>query len=300
MVNANTLGGVFTAMITPMKEDGAVDYEGFRRLIRLQIEAGVSGLVPVATTGEAPTLDDAEWDELVKITVKETKAKPVLVMPGTGSNSTKHTVERTARAKELGAGAALVVTPYYNRPNDEGIEAHFRAAAAVGLPVVVYNVPGRTARNIDVSLMEKLARISGIVGVKEASGSISQIADILFTAAAGSKTNGFAVLSGDDGLTLPAMALGACGVVSVVSNLVPEKIVALVKACRSGHFDAARVIHYVLLPLFKAAFLESNPIPIKRAMTLAGLPAGPTRLPLGYLSPDTETRLRQELTRLRI
>jgi 4-hydroxy-tetrahydrodipicolinate synthase len=287
-------------MITPMKEDGAVDYEGFRRLLRLQIEAGVSGVVPVATTGEAPTLDDAEWDELVNIAVKETKTKQVLVIPGTGSNSTKHTVERTARAQELGADAALVVTPYYNRPNDAGIEGHFRAAAEVGLPVMIYNVPARTARNIDGSLMAKLARISGIAGVKEASGSITQIAEILFNTASKPKSGGFAVLSGDDSLTLPAMALGAGGVVSVVSNLVPEKIVALVKACRSGHFEAAREIHYDLLPLFKTAFLESNPIPIKRAMTLVGLPAGPTRLPLGPPSADTETRLRQELTRLRI
>jgi 4-hydroxy-tetrahydrodipicolinate synthase len=286
------LKGAFTALITPMKDNGDVDYEGFRRLVDFQLTAGIDGLVPLGTTGENPTLDEDEEDELIAIAVKLAHGRvPVIV--GTGSNSTRHTVKYTQRAKDMGADAALVVTPYYNKPNDAGLLRHFEAAAGVGLPIVVYNIASRTGRNINAPLMQKLSLIPGIIGVKEASGDLNQMADII----AQNRDTGreFTVLSGDDALTVPLLAIGGDGVISVISNLVPAKVSALVKAGLSGDFAEARRFHYELLPLVKAAFVETNPIPIKTAMGLAGLPAGPTRLPLGPLSPENERLLRTTL-----
>ena len=286
------LKGAFTALITPMKDNGDVDYDGFRRLVDFQLTAGIDGLVPLGTTGENPTLDEDEEDELIAIAVKLAHGRvPVIV--GTGSNSTRHTVKYTQRAKDMGADAALVVTPYYNKPNDAGLLRHFEAAAGVGLPIVVYNIASRTGRNINAPLMQKLSLIPGIIGVKEASGDLNQMADII----AQNRDTGreFTVLSGDDALTVPLLAIGGDGVISVISNLVPAKVSALVKAGLSGDFAEARRFHYELLPLVKAAFVETNPIPIKTAMGLAGLPAGPTRLPLGPLSPENERLLRTTL-----
>jgi 4-hydroxy-tetrahydrodipicolinate synthase len=311
-----TLKGAFTALITPMRDNGAVDYDGFRRLVEFQLAEGINGLVPLGTTGENPTLDDDEEDELIAIAVKLAAGRiPVII--GTGSNSTKHTVKYTQRAKDMGADAALVVTPYYNKPNDTGLISHFEAAAAVGLPIVVYNIASRTGRNISASLMEKLAQIPGIAGVKEASGDVNQMADILHTinkprraaniAAFAAVEFGdvpigsanfnaeFAVLSGDDALTLPLLALGGDGVISVISNLGPARVAALVKAGLAGNFAEARRLHYELLPLVKAAFIETNPIPIKTAMNMAGLPAGPVRLPLGPLSAQSERLIKTAL-----
>lgn len=286
------LKGAFTALITPMKDNGDVDYEGFRRLVDFQLTAGIDGLVPLGTSGENPTLDEDEEDELIAIAVKLAQGRvPVIV--GTGSNSTRHTVKYTQRAKDMGADAALVVTPYYNKPNDAGLLRHFEAAAGVGLPIVVYNIASRTGRNISAPLMQKLSLIPGIIGVKEASGDLNQMADII----AQNRDTGreFTVLSGDDALTVPLLAIGGDGVISVISNLVPAKISALVKAGLSGDFVEARRLHYELLPLVKAAFVETNPIPIKAAMGMAGLPAGPTRLPLGPLSQENERLLRKTL-----
>ena len=286
------LKGAFTALITPMKDNGDVDYEGFRRLVDFQLTAGIDGLVPLGTSGENPTLDEDEEDELIAIAVKLAQGRvPVIV--GTGSNSTRHTVKYTQRAKDMGADVALVVTPYYNKPNDAGLLRHFEAAAGVGLPIVVYNIASRTGRNISAPLMQKLSLIPGIIGVKEASGDLNQMADII----AQNRDTGreFTVLSGDDALTVPLLAIGGDGVISVISNLVPAKISALVKAGLSGDFVEARRLHYELLPLVKAAFVETNPIPIKAAMGMAGLPAGPTRLPLGPLSQENERLLRKTL-----
>jgi 4-hydroxy-tetrahydrodipicolinate synthase len=284
-----------------MRDNGDVDYEGFRRLIRFQLEEGINGLVPLGTTGENPTLDEDEEEKLIKIAVEETKGKVPLIL-GTGSNSTKHMISYTQRAKDLGADAALVVTPYYNKPNDEGLIRHFEAAAAVGIPVVVYNIASRTGRNINASLMERLSRIPGIIGVKESSGDINQIGDIISGAAKKRKDEGkaFSVISGDDGLTLPLISLGGDGVISVISNLVPGKVAALVKAGLSGDFVTARQIHYELLPLVKAVFIETNPTPINAALNLAGLPAGPARLPLGKLDPANTAPLRAAMEGLGI
>jgi len=293
--------GAFTALITPMKDTGEVDYEGFRRIIEFQIGEGIDGIVPLGTTGETPTLDEEEEEKLIKIAVETAKGKvPVIV--GTGSNDTKHMVLYTERAKRLGVDAALVVTPYYNKPNDDGLFRHFEAAAAVGIPVIVYNIASRTGRNIPTPLMEKISRIPGVIGVKEASGDINQMGDVLREIVGPRKAEGktFYVLSGDDGLTLPLMALGGVGVISVISNVVPAKVKAMVSACFAGDFDKARKIHFELLPFTKAAFIETNPIPIKQAVAWLGLPSGPTRLPLGRLSTASEAVLKKAMMDLGI
>ncbi|MDR2186089.1 MAG: 4-hydroxy-tetrahydrodipicolinate synthase [Treponema sp.] len=293
--------GAYTALITPMKESGEVDYEGFRRLVAFQIEQGIDGLVPLGTTGETPTLDEDEEERLIKTAVEEVKGRvPVII--GTGSNSTKHMAIYTKRAKDLGADAALVVTPYYNKPNDEGLIRHFETAAAAGIPVIIYNIASRTGRNIPTPLLERLARIPGITGVKEASGDLNQMGDVINNIKLKRKAQGkdFTVLSGDDGFTLPLAALGGDGVISVISNLVPARVAALTRAALSGSYEEARRIHYELLPLVKAAFIETNPIPIKTAMTWAGLPGGPVRLPLGPLSKNSEAPLRAALEGLGI
>jgi 4-hydroxy-tetrahydrodipicolinate synthase len=293
--------GAYTALITPMHESGEVDYEGFRRLIEFQIHEGIDGILPLGTTGENPTLDEDEEENLIKIAVEAAKGKvPVIV--GSGSNDTRHMVAYTERAKRMGADAALVVTPYYNKPNDDGLVRHFEAAAAVGIPVIVYNIASRTGRNIQTPLMEKISRIAGIVGVKEASGDINQIGDVIREIAIPRRAEGkdFWVLSGDDALTLPLAALGGDGVISVISNVVPAKVKALVTACLTGDFVKARAIHYELLPFVKAAFIETNPIPIKQAALWMGLPGGPARLPLGKLSPASEAVLKKAMAGLGI
>ncbi|MDR0709814.1 MAG: 4-hydroxy-tetrahydrodipicolinate synthase [Spirochaetaceae bacterium] len=293
--------GAYTALITPMKDNGDVDYDGFRRLIGFQIEGGIDGLLPLGTTGETPTLDEDEEEKLIRIAVEETKGRVPLII-GAGSNSTRHMVIYTKRAKDLGADAALVVTPYYNKPNDSGVIKHFEAAAAIGIPVIIYNIASRTGRNIPTPLMERLARIPNIVGVKEASGDINQMGDVIRNIKLPAIQAGrdFVVLSGDDALSLPLMSLGGDGVISVISNLIPGKVAALIRACSEGNFEAARKLHYELLPFVKAAFIETNPVPIKAAMTMAGLPAGPARLPLGPLSNTSEAALRKAVDELGI
>lgn len=290
------LRGAFTALVTPMTDAGDIDYDGFRRLVKFQLEQGIDGIVPLGTTGETPTLERDEQDRIVRIAVEEAKGKvPVIV--GVGSNSTRHTIGNAVRAAELGADAVLVVTPYYNKPTNEGVYRHFAAVAeAVALPIVVYNIASRTGKNIDAPLMDRLSRIPTVAAVKESSGDVGQIADIVQVAAA-RKAEGkaFSVLSGDDAFALPLCALGGDGVVSVVSNLVPARVAALVKACLAGDYAEARRLHYGLSPLFKGAFIETNPIPIKAAMGWAGLPAGGLRLPLCGLSPENEPKLRAAL-----
>ncbi|MCL2067351.1 MAG: 4-hydroxy-tetrahydrodipicolinate synthase [Treponema sp.] len=291
--------GAYTALVTPMKDSGEVDYEGFRKLIAFQIAEGIDGIVPLGTTGENPTLDEGEEDILIEIAVDEARGK-VPVVVGTGSNDTKHMVMYTERAKRMGADGALVVTPYYNKPNDDGLLKHFEAAAKVGIPIIVYNIASRTGRNIPAPLMEKISRIPGIAGVKESSGDLNQMGDIIKEVAAPRKAEGgyFTVLSGDDSFNLPLLALGGDGIVSVISNLLPGKVKALTAAGLEGKFDEARRIHYELLSFMKAAFVETNPIPIKQALSWAGLPGGPTRLPLGKLAPASEAVLRKAMVDL--
>ena len=293
--------GAFTALVTPMTESGEVDYDGFRKLIEFQISEGIDGIVPMGTTGENPTLEENEEEKLIEIAMKTTGGKiPVIV--GSGSNDTKHMVEYVKRAKRHGADAALVVTPYYNRPNDDGLIRHFEAAAGVGVPIIIYNIASRTGRNIPAPLMKEIAKIPNIAGVKESSGDINQMGDIIREIAIPRKNSGgrFWVLSGDDALILPLTSMGGDGVISVVSNLLPAKVKALTKAALEGDFEKARALHYELLPFIKAAFVETNPIPIKQALSWAGLPAGPARLPMGKLSSASEAVLKKSLIDLGI
>ena len=278
------LRGAFTAMITPMNPDGSVDYDGYRKLVRFQLESGIDGLVPLGTTGETPTLDEDEEQKIIDVVMEEVRAfekergVKVPVVIGAGSNNTRDAVRYTERAKKAGADAALVVTPYYNKPSSEGIFRHFEAVSRVGIPILVYNIAGRTGKNIDTPTLSRIADLPNIAGVKEASGSISQMMDVIHTIK--SKHPDFAVLSGDDALTLALTACGGDGVVSVVSNVAPALVTEMVRAALSGDYEAARSIHYRLLPFFKAAFVDGNPTSIKYAMRVKGLPSGSVRLPL--------------------
>lgn len=286
--------GLYTALITPFDEENQLDEEGLRILLKKQVQAGVEGVVLLGTTGETPTLSESEQKRIIEIGVEELSGK-VSVIVGTGSYSTERTIADTRRAEQLGADAALIVTPYYNKPTQEGIYQHFKAIVeATNLPIIVYNVQGRTGQNIATSTLKRIAQLPRIIGVKEASGNVIQMMDVM--AAICNEHPHFRVVSGDDALTLPLMALGGDGIISVVSNLFPEQVKALVEAAAAGDFEKARVLHYQLLPLFHAAFIETNPIPIKAAMRFYGLPAGKCRLPLCDLSAENQERLHEVLT----
>ena len=283
----NIFRGAFTALITPMLADGSVDFDGFRRNVKFQLENGIDGLVPLGTTAETPTLDERpgeEEDKLINIVFDEVRTfekannKKIPVILGAGSNNTKDAVMYCQRAKKAGADAALVVTPYYNKPSKEGIFRHFEAVSKVGIPIIVYNIQGRTGLNIPTELLQRIAELPNIAGVKEASGNVAQMMEVI--AKIKNKKPDFAVLSGDDSLTLPLLALGGDGVISVVSNLNPAIMHELAQAGLDGDMNKAREIHYRLLPFFKAAFVDGNPSSIKYAMNVKGLPAGGLRLPL--------------------
>lgn len=294
------LRGAFTAMITPMKEDGSIDYDGYRKLLRFQMEEGIDGLVPLGTTGETPTLDEDEEQRIIDVVMEEVRAfekergVKVPVVLGAGSNNTRDAVRYTERAKKAGADAALVVTPYYNKPSSEGIFRHFEAVSRVGIPILVYNIAGRTGKNIDTPTLSRIADLPNIAGVKEASGSISQMTDVIDTIK--SKHPDFAVLSGDDAMTLPLLASGGDGVVSVVSNAAPALVSEMVRAALSGDYEAARKIHYRLLPFFKAAFIDGNPTSIKYAMRVKGLPSGSVRLPLVDVHDEAKKIIEEALS----
>ncbi|MBQ1983642.1 MAG: 4-hydroxy-tetrahydrodipicolinate synthase, partial [Spirochaetaceae bacterium] len=281
------LQGAFTALVTPMFEDGSINYEGWRKLIQLQLEGGISGLVPLGTTGETPTLEESpEEEKLIEIVVsevkqykeklaKEGKSREIPIILGASSNNTKDAVKYVKRAKEMGADYALVVTPYYNKPSDEGIFRHFEEVSKVGMPIIVYNIAGRTGKNINTNLLCRIAELPNIAGVKEASGDINQMMDVV--AKISRVKPEFSVLSGDDGLTLPLIAAGGDGVISVVSNIAPSLVTELVTKALEGKVAEAREIHYRLLPFFKADFVDGNPTSIKYAMNYKGLPAGSVR-----------------------
>ncbi|HII07298.1 MAG TPA: 4-hydroxy-tetrahydrodipicolinate synthase [Methanotrichaceae archaeon] len=279
--------GVLPAIITPFKEDGELDEEGFRGNIEFFGEAGVSGIVPCGTTGESATLTFEEHKKVVEVAVDSSQ---VLVVAGTGSNNTSEAVELTKHAKDAGADAALLITPYYNKPNDRGMMAHFRAVAeSCDLDLILYNVPTRTSINLKPELVAELAKIENVVGIKEASGSLSQVSSIIEM----TQDEDFVVLSGDDNLTLPIMALGGKGVISVVADVSPRKMVAMVDAMLKGDLNEARRMHYQLAPLARALFLETNPIPVKTATGMIGLAAGPLRLPLAPMSEKNDEKLKE-------
>jgi len=264
--------GAYTAIVTPFNRDGSVDYGKLRALIDLQIAAGIDGIVPVGTTGESPTLGFPEHEKVIEVTIDACRGR-VKVIAGTGANSTSEALDVTRFALKAGADGTLQVTPYYNKPNQEGLYRHFSAVADLGLPVVLYNVPGRSAREIDVATIARLAKHPKVVAVKEAAGSVDRVSQIL-------RACDITVLSGDDPLTLPMMAIGAKGVISVVSNIAPKPVADLVHAALAGRWDEARQLHLRYYGLFTTMFIDTNPIPVKAAMAMAGLIEEVYRLPL--------------------
>jgi len=284
--------GVFPAIITPFQKDNTLDVDGLKRNIEFFEVSGISGIVPCGTTGESATLSFEEHKKVVEVALDCSKFP---VIAGTGSNNTREALELTSHAADAGADAALLITPYYNRPNDSGLFEHFRVIAEkCDIPLILYNVPKRTGVDLKPELVARLSKITNIVGIKEASGSINQVSQII------EKTLGsdFTILSGDDDMTLPIMALGGKGVVSVVANVAPKKTVALVEAAGKCDLETARKLHFQIAPLIRAMFLETNPIPVKTAYRLMGLAAGPLRLPLASMSIENEKILKDVLDRL--
>ena len=282
--------GSIVAIVTPFK-DGELDEEAYRELIEFQIEKGTSAIVPTGTTGESATLSMEEHARVLDVAVKAVN-KRVPVIAGTGGNNTNEAIELTAHAKRVGADATLQVTPYYNKPTQEGLYQHFKAVAkAAPLPQVLYNVPGRTSVNLLPATVARLAELPEVVAIKEASGNLVQMAEIVNLV--GDKID---LLSGDDNLTLPVLALGGTGVISVVANIIPRDTADMVSAWERGDYGRSKELFYRLLPLCQAMFYETNPIPVKTALALMGKMKGEFRLPLVPISPENEERLRKALT----
>ncbi|MFZ5877552.1 MAG: 4-hydroxy-tetrahydrodipicolinate synthase [Nitrospirota bacterium] len=281
--------GSYVALVTPFK-NGKVDEKALGDLIEWQIERGTNGLVPCGSTGESATLTHEEHDRVIELTV-EVARRRVPVIAGTGSNATHEAIRLTKHAKSVGVDAALLVTPYYNKPTQEGLFRHFEAIArAVDLPLVLYNIPGRSVVNMTPQTVARLSAITNIVGIKEASGNLSQMSDVI--AACGER---FVVLSGDDALTLPLMAVGGKGVISVTANVAPAETADMVSAALKGDWDRAKRIHYRLLPLSNSMFLETNPIPVKAALAMMGRCTDELRLPLTTMSDAPKSQLRNAL-----
>lgn len=282
--------GAIVAIVTPFKA-GEVDEKGLRSLIEFQIENSTNGIVPCGTTGESPTLSHKEHARVIEITIEQTAGR-VPVIAGTGSNSTEEAIALTAHAKKAGADAALLISPYYNRPTQEGLYRHFeKVAKTVDIPIIVYNIPGRTAVNIEPSTMERLAKIDNIVGVKESSGSMKQITDIIAQC-----PEDFTVVSGEDFLTFPLMCVGGKGVISVVSNIAPKQMADLCNLYLEGKLEESRKLYYKLLPLLHILFIETNPAPVKAALAMMKkIDSDEVRLPLVTMSEDNRQRLRTVL-----
>jgi 4-hydroxy-tetrahydrodipicolinate synthase len=286
--------GTIVALVTPFK-NGKLDKKALKALVEFQIKNGTKALVPCGTTGEASTLSYEEHEAVIDIVIETARGR-VPVIAGTGSNNTSEAIELTKYAKKAGADASLVVTPYYNKPTQEGLFRHYKTLAdAVDLPMVLYNVPGRTGVNLLPATVARLAEVKNIVAVKEASGNLGQVCDILRTV-----PKDFTVLSGDDGLFLPMMALGAKGVISVASNVAPRLMADLYDAWTAGDAERARAIHFKLWPLFDVLFVETNPIPVKTAVALMGLCAEEFRLPLCPMGADNRKKLAKVLSGLKL
>jgi len=289
-VSARPLAGCGTALVTPFTHDGDLDEAALRALVEWQVGEGVHFVVPCGSTGEAATMTADEQARVVSITVEQVAGR-VPVVAGAGSNDTKKAIALSRTMRQCGATHLLHVSPMYNKPQQRGIVAHFRAIAeAVDIPIVVYNVPGRTASNIEARTTLELATVPGIVAIKEASGNLGQVGDILRE-----RPVSFVVLSGDDAVTLPIMALGGEGVISVVSNAVPRRMAALVDACAAGDFGLARTLHRQLLPFMTAAFVEANPAPVKAALAMMGRLQNVLRLPLVPLADVHASAVRSAL-----
>ena len=282
--------GCGTALVTPFRRDQSLDEPTLRKLVRRQIEAGINFLVPCGTTGESPTLTRAEHLRVVEITVEEAKGR-VPVLGGAGGYNTREVIELARDLEHIGVDGILSVTPYYNKPTQEGLFEHYKAiAAAVHLPIVVYSVQGRTGVNVEPATLARLAQIENIVGVKEASGNIAQMANVIHEV-----PPNFAVLSGDDAVTIPLVALGGRGIISVVSNEIPAEMTQLAQAALRGDFDTARRLQQKYLPLMNVNFVESNPIPVKAAMAMMGLLEPVYRLPMCPPAPANLARIEKVL-----
>lgn len=284
------LKGSMVALVTPFHK-GVLDVPTLRRLVELHVRSSTSALVPCGTTGESATLSLEEHEQVIEVTIQAARGR-IPVIAGTGSNNTEEAIHLTRHARKAGAQAALVITPYYNKPTQEGIVLHFRAVAEAGrLPILIYNIASRTGVNVEPDTFARLRKIPHIVGVKEASGSLEQMSRIKVLCG-----DRFALISGDDALTLPVLSIGGTGVISVVANLLPRKVAQMIRAFERGDLRQARRLHYALLPLVRAMFIETNPIPVKTAMGLCGLLRDPSlRLPLCPMSPGNLAKLKETL-----
>lgn len=295
MSSSFTFRGVATALVTPMLLDEAVDEYSLRRLVEFQITNGIHGLVPCGTTGESATLTHAEHHHVMDIVVDQTKGRiPVII--GAGSNSTREAISLTQHARAIGANAVLSIAPYYNKPTQAGFFEHYKAITeSVDIPIIIYNCPGRTGSNISAETTLRLAELPGIAGIKEASGNVPQIMEIIRN-----KPNNFFVLSGDDSISLPLLSVGCDGVISVISNEVPQQFSAMVNLALEGNVIDARQIHNDLLPLMNANFIESNPIPVKSALAMMGFIHEVYRLPLTKMNSEHRFALRRILEELQL
>jgi len=284
--------GVLPAIITPFKRNPAMDLDvqGLERNIGFLLSCGIHGIVPCGSTGESATLSFEEHEKVIEITIDRVNGK-IPVVAGTGSNNTAEAVRLTKAAKDSGADGVLVISPYYNKPNRAGLVKHYTRLADLDIPLIVYNVPGRTGQNLEPDLVAELAQHPNIVGIKEASGNIGQVSRIIEA----TQDEDFAVISGDDNLTLPIMALGGGGVISVTANVDPKRMVAMCEAMKKGDLKKALSLHYALSPLFRAMFIDTNPIPVKKAVELIGMAGGPVRLPLDNLDDKKTEQLKKVL-----
>ncbi len=286
--------GALTALATPFR-DGEVDEQALREMVEWQIQSGIDGLVPCGSTGESATLTHSEHERVVAIVIDQTRRR-VPVVAGTGSNSTAEAIRLTASAREAGADGALLISPYYNKPTQEGIYKHYKMiAGSVDLPLIVYNIPGRTGSNIAPETCARMCEIRNVVGIKEASGSMDQASDIRRLCG-----DRLTILSGDDSLTVPLMALGAKGVIATIGNVMPREIHDLSAAALAGDFARAREIHFQMLPLMRALFLETNPIPVKQALAFMGKYRPEMRMPLVQMSPPLAERMLSVMKELRL
>ena len=286
------LRGTGTALATPFHADGSIDFESFRRLVDHQLDGGVEMLVPLGSTGENPTITPRERHEIIRWIVEYVDHRAI-VIAGTGTNDTRTSIEYTREAKALGADAALVVVPYYNKPTPNGLFEHFRAVAQVGLPIVMYNVPGRTGLNMTAETTLRCAEIENVAAIKEASADLAQCMEIIQNA-----PQGFTLLSGEDNLTVPLISLGAQGVISVSSNVAPREFSRMVRFAIEGRFEEARALHYELFDLMRVNFIESNPGPVKAALAMRGIIKEHYRLPLVPVKLESRKKIQEVLERL--
>jgi 4-hydroxy-tetrahydrodipicolinate synthase len=287
--------GVLPAIITPFKRNPAMglDVQGLERNIGFLLSCGIHGIVPCGSTGESATLTFEEHEKVIEITVDTVNGR-IPVLAGTGSNNTAEAIRLTKAAKNIGADGVLLISPYYNKPNRSGLIKHYTKVADIGVPVVMYNVPGRTGQNLEPDLVAELACHPNIVAIKEASGNIGQISRIIEE----TQDEEFLVISGDDNITLPIMALGGAGVISVAANVDPKRMVAMYEAMKQGDYQRALVLHFAMSPLFRSMFIDTNPIPVKKAVELLGMAGGPVRLPLDELDEKKTDQLKKILATL--